>query len=33
MHFGSFDQNIFTEWHSRYGTGVRTGSAATTATS
>ena len=19
MHFGSFDQNIFTEWHSRYG--------------
>ena len=25
-HFGAFDQNIFTEWHSRYGTGVRTGS-------
>jgi len=25
-HFGAFDQNIFTEWHARYGTGVRTGS-------
>ena len=25
-HFGAFDQNLFTEWHSRYGTGVRTGS-------
>jgi Tn3 transposase DDE domain len=25
-HFGAFDQNIFTEWHSRYGTGVRAGS-------
>jgi hypothetical protein len=25
-HFGAWDQNIFTEWHSRYGTGVRTGS-------
>ena len=21
-HFGAFDQNIFTEWHSRYGRGV-----------
>ncbi len=25
-HFRSWDQNLFTEWHSRYGTGVRTGS-------
>jgi Domain of unknown function (DUF4158)/Tn3 transposase DDE domain len=25
-HVGAFDQNIFTQWHSRYGTGVGTGS-------
>ncbi|MFC6083009.1 Tn3 family transposase [Sphaerisporangium aureirubrum] len=25
-HFRAWDQNLFTEWHSRYGTGVRTGS-------
>jgi hypothetical protein len=25
-HFGAWDQNLFTEWHARYGTGVRTGS-------
>jgi Domain of unknown function (DUF4158)/Tn3 transposase DDE domain len=25
-HFGAWDQNLFTEWHSRYRTGVRTGS-------
>ena len=24
-HFRAYDQNIFTEWHARYGTGVRTG--------
>ena len=25
-HVAAFDQNLFTQWHSRYGTGVRTGS-------
>ncbi len=25
-HFRTWDQNLFTEWHARYGTGVRTGS-------
>jgi hypothetical protein len=28
-HFGAFDQNLFTQWHSRYGTGVGTGSLVT----
>ncbi|GAA2128885.1 DUF4158 domain-containing protein [Actinomadura napierensis] len=25
-HFGALDQNLFTQWHARYGTGVRAGS-------